>query len=771
MKPDTKKALFIGIIGLVGGVVLIWSVFFFPQYSGALASAEGLSHVRQISLSNLSAIEKPDNVRRGSLLFRVADTDDMRLAPLVATEVSFEVGGIIARGTIRQTFANPTDQWLEGIYVFPLPEIAAVDSLTMRVGDRTIAGLIKGREEARKTYEAAKAEGMRAALLESERPNVFTSSVANIGPGATITVSFQYQQKLRYDQGVFRLRFPMVVAPRYNPHEREIASAGGGAVTANPASTAPAKKDGIPVVTTDEINTNPVSLEISLKPGFPVGELMSPYHTIDVKQLAEDHYQITLKEKVVAADRDFELVWKPEKGTEPTAGLFSEATDGGHYLMAMIMPPTMEVDEKQVPREVVFVIDTSGSMSGVSIEQARQALNLAIEHLKPEDRFNVIRFDSYTSALFHEPRPANDEAKKLARKAIDLLDAGGGTNMAPAIELALSGRAPKGYLRQVVFITDGAIGNEQELFGIVKERLGRSRLFTVGIGSAPNSYFMVKAAEVGRGTHTYISETTEVGDRMSGLFKKLEMPVLTDLHATWPEGVDVETSTPALPDLYAGEPVVVMARASDLKGELSIKGCIGKQPWRAVLSLGSPSHASGVAKLWARDKIDNLMIDLFGPGNPDETRKQVVTLALEHSLVTEFTSLVAVDSTPARPGEERLTSQNVPVNLPRGWDQAKVFGRPGQANLAQNKVSYDLLLAAPVMQRSAPQASGPITNSFVRNYSHSNVLLPRRKISGAGVEVGHHSELWAPSSDIKTAQQPVGKSADDKINCGRPLKG
>ena len=442
MKPDTKSKFAARLIGLASTAALAGFVLIFARHGGALAGSEELFQASQTRLSNLSSVLEPDDVRRGSLLFRVADTDDLRLAPLVATEVSFEVGGIIARGTIRQTFANPTDQWLEGIYVFPLPENAAVDSLTMRVGDRTIAGLIKEREEARETYEAAKSEGMRAALLESERPNVFTSSVANIGPGANITVSFQYQQKLRYDQGEFRLRFPLVVAPRYHPDNREIASARGGAVTAGTASTSRGGNEGIPVVTADGVKTNPVSLEISLEPGFPVGELKSPYHDVDVKQLAEDHYQITLKEKVVPADRDFELVWRPESGSEPTAGLFSEATDEGQYLMAMIMPPTMEAERKQIPREVVLVIDTSGSMAGESIEQAKQALKLAIEHLDSEDRFNVVRFDSLTSALFHEPRRADDEARKLASEAIDLLVAGGGTEMAPAIELALGGRAP-----------------------------------------------------------------------------------------------------------------------------------------------------------------------------------------------------------------------------------------------------------------------------------------------------------------------------------------
>lgn len=795
MKPDTKETLSEGVFGLVGTAVLIWSVLLFVQYGGALAGSEELSRVGQMTLSNLNAIEKPDDVRRGSLVFRVADSDDLRLAPVVATEASFEVGGIIGRGKIRQTFANPTNQWLEGIYVFPLPENAAVDSLTMRVGDRVITGLIKEREEAREAYEAAKSEGTKAALLESERPNVFTSSVANIGPGANITVSFQYQQTLRYDQGVFRLRFPMVVAPRYNPRNRDIASAGGGAVTASPVSTAPDHKDRIPVVTTDGVKTNPVSLEISLKPGFPVGELKSPYHDVNVEPLAEDHYKITLKKKVVPADRDFELMWRPEKDTEPTAGLFSEATDEGRYLMAMVMPPTMDAGEKQVPREVVFVIDTSGSMSGVSIEQARQALKLAIERLDAEDRFNVIRFDSYTSALFHEPRPANDEARKRAREAIDQLNAGGGTNMAPAIELALRGQAPEGYLRQVVFITDGAIGNERELFTIVRERLGRSRLFTVGIGSAPNSYFMVKAAEVGRGTHTYIGETTEVGDRMGELFKKLEMPVLTDLRATWPEGVDVETSTPVLPDLYAGEPVVVTARLTGLQGALSIKGCIGSRPWRADLSLGSPLHGSGVAKLWARDKIDDLMNGLFAGGDAEETRKHVIALALGHSLVTEFTSLVAVDSAPARPGAERLISQNVPLNLPKGWEHAKVFGGPGQANRTGSKASKLLAPAVRALPQPVPQTSGSIADvSRLSSSSAAGAAPPLASLNappakqsqyysqphvfaqggwgmGGGVDSGGHSELWIRSSEIKVPQAATDTNENGEPACGGPMGG
>ena len=274
---------------------------------------------------------------------------------------------------------------------------------------------------------------------------------------------------------------------------------------------------------------------------------------------------------------------------------------------------------------------------------------------------------------------------------------------------------------------------------------------------------------------------------MSELFKKLEMPVLTDLHAKWPEGVDVETSTPVLPDLYAGEPIVVTARASGLKGDVSIKGCIGSQPWKAVLSLGSPSHGSGVAKLWARDKIDNLVNDLFGDGNPEETRKQVIALALEHSLVTEFTSLVAVDSTPARPGEERLISQNVPVNLPRGWDHVNEFDRLGHASLKRSILSNIRPIAPRVLPQLAAQNSGSTTDASrssvglatgvasplnsppsppsQQRQHHYKLFLQTGKNSGVSVETGGHSELWTDSSDIEATQSSADKLKDDELAC------
>ncbi len=513
-------------------------------------------------------------------------------------------------------------------------------------------------------------------------------------------------------------------------------------------------------MTGEGTKVNPLSLTISLKPGFEVSEIKSLFHDVEVTQQAEDHYQISLKEQVVPADRDFVLIWKPVEGSEPTAGIFSESTAEGYYVMAMVMPPTMQPQSSRIPREVIFVIDTSGSMEGPSMEQAKAALQLAIDRLGREDRFNVIRFESHTFALFKEPRPADDETRELAKQAVDMLVASGGTMMAPAIELALRGRAPAGYLRQIVFITDGAVSNEQELFELVDKRLGWSRLFTVGIGSAPNNYFMVEAVEVGRGTYTYIGKTSEVGERMGELFTKLETPILNDLRAAWPAEVEVDASLEVLPDLYAGEPFLLTARISNLQGQLTIRGCRGNQPWQATLPLDRPSQVSGVGKLWARDRIDDLTSIMIAHPNPEEIRDQIMVLALAHGLVSQFTSLVVIDTTPVRPGEETLASRNVPLNLPRGWDPSGVFG-----DLADAEASIPL-------SGSANTRIAPPTPPLPPTGSSSIVAQtqPRSGIvcGGAGRmgDLKPDPGIWTHISEIPVSPSNVNAPDDSALPCG-----
>ena len=515
--------------------------------------------------------EKPGEQTSGSFLVRVRPSGRLIRSPALSTDVKISVSGMVARAVVAQQFKNDSPDWVEGIYVFPLPENAAVDRLRMQVGDRLIEGQIRERAQARAEYEAARDRGSRASLVEQERPNIFTSSVANLGPGETLTVEIEYQQTLRYEDAAVSLRFPTVVAPRYIPGKPQSETpqqdtTKGFGWAADTDQVPDASRITPPVVAEGEAPRNPITLHVELDAGFPVDEVKSRYHAVTVEKRDDNRYEVSLAVGPFAADRDFELEWHPLAGAQPRGSLFRETKDGETHLLLTIFPPVgSQATEKRLPREAIYVIDTSGSMQGASIEQARKALHLALRQLTREDRFNVIQFNSVTDTLFASPREANDKNLEAARRYVDKLHATGGTEMAPALRAALDSPAKEGFLRQVVFMTDGSVGNEDELFKLIQKKLGRSRLFTVGIGSAPNSHFMTKAAQLGRGSFTYIGDIAEVGEKMGTLFGKLEHPVLSDIVVEWPASVSAEGYPQKLPDLYLGEPVVLSARGRSVE--------------------------------------------------------------------------------------------------------------------------------------------------------------------------------------------------------------
>jgi Ca-activated chloride channel homolog len=630
----------------------------------ALASALGVAVA--IALAGVAmllaapAYAAPADANEGMLLLRSRAGDEVR-APLLRTEARFTVSGPVARARVVQSFRNPHGAWYEGIYVFPLPESGAVDRLRLKVGHRVVEGEIRERGVAKQVYSQARTAGQRAALLDQERPNLFTTSVANIGPGETVVVEIEYQQALRYDGGRFSLRFPMVVGPRYIP--------------AAPLLVSDAERITPPVMRpgTEAERTNPVAIHVALDAGVPLAALESPYHRIDVKELGESRREITLAEGATPAKRDFELAWTPRAAALPQAAWFTEERDGAYYGLLMVLPPPA-ARAARLPREVVFVLDTSGSMGGASIRQAKQALELALGRLQPGDRFNVIEFNSSARALFPSAREADTDNLRAAARWVRALEARGGTEMASALHLALDGAQDSPHVRQVIFLTDGAVGNEEQLFGLIRSRLGGSRLFTVGIGSAPNSHFMTKAAALGRGTFTYIGRIDEVHSRMSELFAKLETPVLKGLQAHWPQDTQVEVWPARLPDLYAGEPVMLVARLDRLEGEVRVSGTRNGAAWQARVPLARATAGSGMGSLWAREKVRALLDSLRDGGAEGEVRSQVVELASAHRLVTKYTSFVAVDKTPARAPEESLKLAEVPALFPEGWDYAKVYG-------------------------------------------------------------------------------------------------
>jgi len=630
----------------------------------------------------LSGLVRPNDMNSGALLFPSKELGYFVEAPRLKTDVQIDVSGPIARVKVTQRFQNPSKGWVEGTYVFPLPDDSAVDELRMQIGDRFIEGQIKPREEARQIYEDAKAEGKKAALLEQQRPNIFTNQVANIGPGETIVVQIEYQQAVHQSGGEFSLRFPMVVAPRYNPapivQSVEFNGGTGFAVTNDPVEN----RDKIePPVLDPENNAkiNPVSLTVNLKAGFPLGEVKSPFHDVTLRDADARRRGVVWNARAVRAARDFELPWKAAAGRPPPAGLFRETVAGRDYLMAFVTPPATQQDNAApAKREVVFVIDNSGSMSGPSIEQARASLALAISNLKAGDRFNVIRFDDTMTDFFQGLVPASADNRERAIAYVRGLTADGGTEMLPALQAALRNQGPvaQGALRQVVFLTDGAIGNEGQLFGEIDGNRGDARVFTVGIGSAPNTHFMTKAAEFGRGTFTHIGSEDQVATRMGELFGKLEHPAMTDIAATFDQAKAENITPNPMPDLYAGEPVVLTAELpqANSAGKLLITGRTGDQPWRVEMSIDQAAAGKGIAKLWARRKIDDLEASGYRVNDPQAIDRQIETVAMTHHLVSRVTSLVAVDVTATRPKNEPLTDTDVPLNLPEGWDFEKVYG-------------------------------------------------------------------------------------------------
>ncbi len=623
----------------------------------------------------------------GALLFRTKQHGAYTPAVTQGSKASMNINGMLARVTVKQSFTNHTDRWQEAVYAFPLPDQAGVDSMRIVIGDREIEGVIKERQKARKVFENAKAAGKKASLVEQQRPNMFTNAIANIGPGEQVDVEISYLQSVSYEHGRFSVRFPMTITPRYIPGEASNDSdietnvfTTGQHGWADATDQVPDAEFITPQQRPDgqhKPGENSISIEGRIDLGMPMQAISSAYHQLAL-QRSEHHYRFSLSEGEVAMNQDFVLTWQPLVGSEPEAAVFSETFEGDTYALLMVVPPYFSPNEAStltnMPKEQIFIIDTSGSMGGVSIEQARASLHVALDRLKPRDTFNIIEFNSVTRSFSPQPVSATASNLAQARRMVDSLNADGGTEMLPALKRAMTQASANNetVVSQIVFITDGAVGNEQALFSSIAEHLGERRLFTVGIGSAPNSHFMRKASQFGRGSFTHIGNVSEVQEKMDGLLSKLERPVITDLQIGWPASASTEDYPAALPDLYNGEPLMLSTR---LEGELvsgseltaSIQGRNGDQLWqRDLLIMGTDRESAGMATLWARRKIESLLDSKSLGATEQSIRPKVLKVALAHKLMSPYTSFVAVEKRRSRPRQDALDSSAVPNARPKG---------------------------------------------------------------------------------------------------------
>ena len=624
------------------------------------SAAKDLSFIDH-SNENQSIINPINEVSAGSIIYYLPSSDYLTQVAL-DTKVQMNITGTINRVRVEQMFTNPSNEWVEGVYVFPLPEDSAVDHLAMQIGDRVIEGQIKERLEAKRIYEKAKKEGKKASLIEQQRPNIFTTSVANIPPGESITIAIEYQQTVRIDNEKFSIRFPMVVGDRYVPGRAIVTPRNSVGWAPNTNQVTDASKVTPP---SDPYVDRPVNISINLKAGFKPESVNSSYHAVNIIDIDQTTKRINFKRSNTQAERDFELVWRAHNSLQPEASIFTQKQGDYHYLMLMATPPKVDLYKaNSAPREVIFIIDSSGSMSGASMKQAKSALAKAIIQLSPTDRFNVIDFDDEYEPLFKTAMPAIDVNKKHGMRFLQMVEAGGGTEPLGAINFALNSRSnkPNGFLRQIIFLTDGQVANEDEILLSVRRHIGEDRMFTIGIGSAPNSFLMKKIASYGRGSLTHIGNSLEVEEKMLELFSKLTSPALTNIEVLIPSGTQVEKAQAIIPDLYVGEVIVAAFRLKELPDTIKITGHSINGPLEKIIAIDSKTQASGIDVLWARRKIEGLMdrySNLYKGVERDDVQYEITKLALNYHLVSKFTSLVAVDISPTRPTGEELVSKPV----------------------------------------------------------------------------------------------------------------
>lgn len=632
------------------------------------------------------------------------------------TDVKVQINGLVAEVVMTQSFKNPSAQYLEGVYVFPLQEKTAVSGMTMMVGERKIVGKIREKQQAKKIYQAAKKAGKRVALVEQHRPNLFKQRLANIGPGERITIELRYVQAVEVatvDHSLqFSLRLPTTFTPRYNPAATPIndnAQIELGANGWQAFAGAETEREVVePQVEATMAAAAPkllMNLTVELRAGLPLAGISTPYHKMAVSKQS-DYHSLHFTEGAEVMDRDVVINWRPVATATPEAAVFLQSKEQQDFALLMVQPPKIKRNEDQarLAREIIFVVDTSGSMAGESMRQARTGLLKALDSLRAEDKFNVIEFNSSFRSWANKPQAASAAAVSDARDFVKQLEAGGGTAMAAPLLSALQQKSDSRYVKQLVFITDGAISNESELFKIIHKNLGRARLFTVGIGSAPNSFFMRKAAQFGRGQFIYIGDVNEVEAKISALFETLSGTVLSNIEIRWPKHLDVEQWPKRLPDLYSGEPLLVLAKLSDKNetqaaiGKVVVTGQIAgntkanssSRTWTSQLNLPANivSDNKGIASLWGREKIADLLDQKHRGAKPELIAQQVLEVALKQQLLSPYTSFIAVEETQSRQKDKPLQQQRLANNPPKGQQLAY----PKTATSAQFNVLMGLVL-------------------------------------------------------------------------------
>lgn len=615
-----------------------------------------------IQKPDAAAPADPDAPDTGSMLAIVPGNETNIPVPLKHTDVQAHISAYIATVDVTQKFQNPYDSKIEAVYVFPLPENAAINEFIMTIGDRQIRGIIRERQEAERVYQEARAQGHVASLLTQERANVFTQKVANIEPGKAIDINIKYLHTLTYDDGWYEFVFPMVVGPRYNP----AGSTGGIDAVARGGAANSTQTTAVEYLKPNERTGHDISLSLDIDAGVAVEAVKSVNHFIETKKADDAHTAIRLASLDSIPNKDFVLRYKVA-GDRVKSALLTNESDKGRYFSLMLFPPAEIAALPRAPMEMIFVLDCSGSMNGQPIEQAKAAVESALMHLQPGDTFQVIQFSNTASQFGATPLAATAENIRKGIDYVKRLNGEGGTEMLNGIRAALDFPHDAERLRFVTFLTDGFIGNDMQILAEIHAKLGASRIFSFGVGSAPNRFLMDRMAVMGHGAAAYLSLNDSGKQVMDAYFARISHPAMTDIAIDF-GGMQVEDVYPSTtPDLFVGRPIIVTGR---YKGEappsIRVRGRSAGRDSEFVVNADASEKArhEGIAAVWARMKISELS-DRTSYEGANELPAEITQLALAHSLMSNYTAFIAVDSLSQTAGANG-TTVFVPVPVPDG---------------------------------------------------------------------------------------------------------
>ena len=628
--------------------------------------------------------------------------------PALKTDIQTRIQGDLASVTVIQTFANPTSDPLNATYLFPLNKDSAVHAMTMEVGDEIIQAQIHKIEEAKKKFNKAKRQGKAASLLVQHRPNMFTQHIANLMPGLPVKVTLTYDQTVPRVDGNYELVIPLIVGPRYQPARSgkppqvvdDGITIGIKKVKAEvefnqwEIETLPSYPDVSGLTIPDTISKDRVSIIVNMEAGAEIPNIYSRTHKIQVAG-DKNKKSVTLANGRTIDNRDFVLRYQlAGKNTQPAFLSYNDSKDG--YFSLWIEPPASPKSKDITAREMVFVLDTSGSMSGQPIDASKAFMRHALNSLRSDDYFRVIRFSNNASEFTSGPVRATPNNINNGLRYVDSLHAGGGTEIPNAIRQAFSIPQPNGTLRIVVFLTDGYIGNESEVLKLITGTIGDARIYAFGVGTSVNRFLLSEMGRKGRGFARFMDPTEDAEEVAQELADKLGSPVLTDINIDWGD-LKVSEVTPAvIPDLFAGDSIRVLGKIEgsgthtvEVKGR--VRGRQASLPIQAVLPDGKDETTlSPIPQIWARSQIAEHMGQINSPNNfrtthlsNDELKQKVINLGLKHSLTTRWTSFVAVSRKIVNENPQSSKDSQVPLPMVKGVGP-KAYGKGSSMKMAQN---------------------------------------------------------------------------------------